>query len=111
MPDQDPSETVEDAQQEQQNLNNGEMIFDSLLDITMVSKYYELLNGLLNEHKDVTLNAEKVERIDGAGLQLLVGFIKEAERVNLVVKWSGVSEIFDTAAVTAALKNDLKYAV
>ena len=58
----------------------------------------------------MTLNAEKVERIDGAGLQLLVGVIKEAERVNLAIKWSGVSEVFDTAATTAALKDELKYA-
>jgi len=111
MPDQDPSDKVAEAQEEQENLNNGELIFDSLLDITMVSKYYELLNDLLNDPTELTLNAEKVERIDGAGLQLLVAFLKEAEKVNLAVTWTGVSEAFDTAATTAALKDDLKYSV
>ncbi|MBF0266211.1 MAG: STAS domain-containing protein [Gammaproteobacteria bacterium] len=111
MPDQGPNEKVEDAQEGQNSLDNGELIFDSLLDITMVAKYYEILNELLNDPTELALNAEKVERIDGAGLQLLVSFIKEAEKVNLPVKWSGVSQVFDTAAKTAALENDLKYVV
>jgi len=102
----------ENAQSDdQEGGSNGIMVFDGLLDITMVAKYYEQLNELLNDQKMITLNMENVERVDGAGLQLILAFLKEAEKLNLEVSWSGVSEVFDSAAKTIALNEGLNYAV
>ncbi len=76
----------------------SEITFDEILDITVVFQYHEKLNQLLNEQKIIHLNAEKIERIDGAGLQLLIAFIVSAEKLNLQVSWSGVSQSFKDGA-------------
>ncbi|MFK5894262.1 MAG: STAS domain-containing protein [Pseudomonadota bacterium] len=76
------------------NEHISEIIFDEVLDITMALQYHEQLNQLLNDQKQITLNAEKIERIDGAGLQLIVAFVIAADKLNMKVTWTGVSEIF-----------------
>ena len=76
------------------NTQVHEFLFDEVLDITMARQYYEQLNQYLNDNKKMVLNAEKIERIDGAGLQLIVAFIKEAKKLNLQISWTGVSKAF-----------------
>jgi anti-anti-sigma regulatory factor len=71
-----------------------EIVFDEILDITMVLQYHEKLNQCLKDKKQIILNAEKIERIDGAGLQLIVAFIMEAKKLNLQIAWAGISEVF-----------------
>jgi ABC-type transporter Mla MlaB component len=72
----------------------NEMVFGDVLDITMALEYYGQLKQYLNDNKKIVLNAGKIERIDGAGLQLIVAFIMEAKKLNLQVSWSGKSENF-----------------
>jgi len=90
-------------------LQSNEIIFNEVLDITQVMEYYEQFNRLLNSHKEITLNAEKVERVDGAALQLLLAFVKEAAKLNVSVVWSGVSGSFVTCARYIALEDELGY--
>jgi anti-anti-sigma regulatory factor len=71
-----------------------EVVFEESMDITMVLQYQEQLSQFLHEQKQIVLNAEKIERIDGAGLQLIVAFIIAAGKLNLHVSWSGVSDVF-----------------
>ena len=71
-----------------------EIVFDEIMDISMVLQYQEQLSQYLHEQKNISLNAEKIERIDGAGLQLIVAFIIAAGKLNLQVSWKGVSDIF-----------------
>jgi anti-anti-sigma regulatory factor len=72
----------------------SEVIFDEVFDITVALHYHEQLNELLNEQKQISLNADKVEKLDGAGLQLLSAFFIAAEKLNLQIVWTGASETF-----------------
>ena len=85
----------EQAVESPTDTDNTEVIFDETMDITMVLTYHEKLNELLNNKKKIHFNAEKVNRIDGAGIQLLVAFFIAAEKLNLDIAWTGVSEEFE----------------
>jgi len=98
MSDSNPAEAVENT-----------VCFDEVLDITLVFQYYERFNEILNNHKSITINAEKVEKVDGAGLQLMASFIKSAKSLNVDVTWSGVSENFKKSASLIGLSTSLGY--
>ncbi|MCU7835508.1 MAG: STAS domain-containing protein [gamma proteobacterium symbiont of Taylorina sp.] len=85
----------------------GLISFDDLLDITMVADRYEQLSQLLNEHKSILINAENIERIDGAGLQLLTAFFKEAKSLNISLEWQSCSEALKNSAKLSGLTENL----
>jgi len=84
-----------------------EVIFDEVLDITMAHQYHGQLHQYLKDNKEIVLNAEKIERIDGAGLQLIVAFIMEAKKLNLQTSWTGVSEAFKKNADILGVSDQL----
>ncbi|MFK5986639.1 MAG: STAS domain-containing protein [Pseudomonadota bacterium] len=90
------------------NQQTSKINFEEVLDITMVFQYHEQLNQLLNEKKKICLNAENIERVDGAGLQLIVAFILSAEKLNLQISWSGVSQAFKDSAKILGVTENLK---
>ncbi len=79
------------------------IIFDDALDITLVTSYFEQFCQLLNEQKAIVLNGEKIERIDGAGLQLLAAFFKSAGFLQINVHWQGISEPLKRSAEISGL--------
>ncbi len=84
-------------------------VFDAELDITGVLPVHEKLNELLNHQKQFVLNAENVTKIDGAGLQLIAAFVLAANKLNLQVSWTGVSEIFEKNAQILGLTEILAF--
>jgi len=82
--------------------------FDEVLDITQVANYHEQFNKLLNEHKNIIINAENIERIDGAGLQLLTAFFKQAESLEISVQWQSCSDVLKNSAKLSGLTGSLK---
>ena len=90
-----------------QNQQSNEFVFDEEVDITTVALLHEKLNRLLNEQKEIYLNAQKVTKIDGAGLQLIMGFILAARKLALTIKWNGVSEQFAKNAEILGLTDQL----
>lgn len=57
------------------------------------------LEQLLTPREPLSLDASRVERADTAGVQLLLSFCREAERLGLEVSWRSVSEpLFATAS-------------
>lgn len=52
----------------------------------------ERLIKALSKAPTCTLNGSKVERVDSAGMQLLIAFFKEAEQSNVTIKWQAPSE-------------------
>ncbi len=87
--------------------SQGLVTFDDTLDITMVSSYFEQFSQMLNQYKAIILDAENVERIDGAGLQLLVAFIQAAERLQISVQWQGYSETVKKSAKISGVAGSL----
>ncbi|MDX2507152.1 MAG: STAS domain-containing protein [Gammaproteobacteria bacterium] len=90
----------------------GDISFDDTLDITLAATYYEKLNHLLNEKltqkSAIVLNAGNIERIDGAGLQLLAAFCKAAELLHISIEWQGCSEAVKKSAELSGLTGSLK---
>jgi anti-anti-sigma regulatory factor len=62
---------------------------------------------LLAEGAPITLNAVDVDQCDGAGLQLLSVFYKEASSRDIKVSWSSVSSNFHEAVSLMGLVNAL----
>ena len=85
----------------------GLITFDDTLDITLAATYYEQLGQLLNQHKSIALNAENIERIDGAGLQLLVAFFQAAEFLDISIQWQGCSDTLKKSAQLSGLSGSL----
>ncbi len=81
----------------------GTVIFDNSLDITLVAGYFEQFSQLLNEQKSIILNGADIERVDGAGLQLLAAFFKSAEFLQISVQWQGASDTLKYGAKISGL--------
>lgn len=88
-------------------ISEGLVTFDEQLDITIVAACYEQLSQLLNEQKTIVLNAENIERIDGAGLQLFVAFFIAAESLSISLKWESTSEALKQSAELSGLTSRL----
>jgi anti-anti-sigma regulatory factor len=54
--------------------------------------------------RDIELDGAGVERIDCAGLQLLVAFVRELDARRLAVRWSGTSPVLQRAARQVGLE-------
>ncbi|MCF6354556.1 MAG: STAS domain-containing protein [Candidatus Polarisedimenticolaceae bacterium] len=79
----------------------------------VISEVEAIRSGLLEalqSGKDLVIDGAEVEQIDGAGLQLLVACILEAERMHVTFKWCGASPALCCAAdqlgLTEALQLD-----
>jgi ABC-type transporter Mla MlaB component len=66
------------------------------------------LAKLLDESDAVTLDISAVQRIDTAGLQVIVTFIRERERQGRQVLWHGHAPAMVTAAKLLGLSSLLK---
>jgi ABC-type transporter Mla MlaB component len=88
---------------------NAEGLFelDDCMDITVAAMTYERMNDLLNHHKAIKLDGTKIERIDGAGLQLLVAFFKTAETLHISIEWQGYSNLLKKSANLLGLTGEL----
>ena len=84
--------------------NNTEtIVFEDSLDVTLVAGYLAQFSQLLNEQKSIVLNGADIERVDGAGLQLLAAFFKSAELQQISVQWQGVSDSLKYGAKISGL--------
>ncbi len=68
------------------------------LTIQEVAGMLETLRRSLELGGTVTLNAGDLDQVDGAGIQLLCTFVKEAVNQHIEVKWSATAEKLQSAA-------------
>jgi len=88
--------------------NEGIVTFENSLDITVVATYLEKLTEMLEKHKSIVLNGGELERVDGAGLQLLLAFFNESKTLNISVKWQECSEVLKKSAHLSGLTGTLE---
>lgn len=86
--------------------SNGFDLGESLT-IMEVADIHQKFIELLDKGEAVALTAQDVENIDGAGLQLLAAFIKDAGARDLTVCWGDVSEMIQEAAGQVGLTDAL----
>jgi len=78
-----------------------------VLDISVVGKMYEELKVAIEDENAIELNASDLQRVDGAGIQLLVAFFSEAEEMHVDVDWKETSEQLLDAASILGVKSEL----
>lgn len=61
------------------------------LTIATAEVLYQTLESAVEKHQDVVFNAESVNRVDTAGLQLLYAFCTEQKKQQLSVQWRSVT--------------------
>jgi len=65
-----------------------------VVDINSANALYENLKLVIEENSGVDIDAGDVDRVDGAILQIFVGFYREAKTLGLPVTWTKVSQAF-----------------
>jgi len=61
------------------------------LTIATAESLHQILESTVEKHQDVVFNAENVNRVDTAGLQLLYAFCIEQKQHQLSVQWRSVT--------------------
>lgn len=81
----------------------SELDLESSLTIAEVGGLYLTMLEMLNGVGAIKLRAEDVDRVDGAGMQLLAALIKEAAQRRVQVHWINASAALRTAAAQLGL--------
>lgn len=81
-----------------------EITLGESLDIIQIQSIKEEIANKIGDEKQCTLDAGSVNRIDGAGLQLLLCLVRTQEELQ----WQNVSESLYGAAQTAGMVELLK---
>ena len=82
--------------------------FPEQLGIEEVDGVHAQLIGLLDSGENVLLDAADIGVIDGAGMQLLAAFFKDAVDRQISVEWIGASDALKTAAKIIGLDGLLR---
>jgi ABC-type transporter Mla MlaB component len=104
-----PEEIVVDKEQEEEVMSE-QTIFElpPYFGIAQVAVTKESMQAFLqNSTEEIEIEAEDVESIDTAALQLLLSFIKEAKLKNKSIKWKSMSDKLEGSIELLAIKEDL----
>lgn len=80
------------ADEQQAPAVDGPLVLESSLTIADVGDYQASLMAYLEIGDKVVIDGSGVDTVDGAGLQLLTAFVKEAIEKHNGVSWSGASD-------------------
>lgn len=78
------------------------------LDVSLVADFKMLLQQASGQNAPIVLDASQLERIDGAGLQLITAFFQEAAESGLSVSWKNPTDALINAADLTDLKEVLQ---
>jgi len=96
-----PEAAMNEAPMEQ--MDGRVLELDSCLTIAEVGPLAEQLAGVFDSGDSLVLNGGEIEQIDGAGIQLLAGLMKEAAAQQAQVAWSGTTVVLREAAAQLGL--------
>lgn len=80
-----------------------ELVFEGRLVAAGVREVHRRLDEVLARAVPIELHAEGLERIDTAGVQLLIAFYRTARQRGLNVQWRSVSPALRASSVTLAV--------
>ena len=78
------------------------------LDVSLVADFKMLLQQASGQNSPIVLDASQLERIDGAGLQLMTAFFQEAAESGLSVSWKNPTDALINAVDLTGLKEVLQ---
>lgn len=82
-----------------------EIVLQGGLAIGQTRETYERLNEALNHGQAITLDADRLDQVDGAGAQLLLAFCRAAHERGLDLAWRGVSPALNDVAQLLGLSD------
>jgi anti-anti-sigma regulatory factor len=85
-----------------------EVVFGRTLDASRVRAAYRHLDDVLNRGSPVELHAAGLDRIDAAGLQLLLAFVHAARTRGLKREWRSVSPALSASGELLGLSGALE---
>lgn len=65
--------------------------FGNCLKVSEVISHYDSMYDYLNSGQDIYLDAESLEKVDAAGLQLLFAFIHSSAQKGINIQWVSIS--------------------
>ena len=77
------------------------------LTIAQAVEFHQKLKTAMDEGSTIELDASGVEKVDTAGLQLVVGLQRELDKVGGKLVWKQPSDVVKQAAVTLGLADRL----
>lgn len=69
-----------------------------VLDIACVGALHKTITGVFDQQQSFEINIANLQRVDGAGMQLLTTLCRDAAQQGKTVTWTGTSEILQNAA-------------
>ena len=93
-------------------INEVRPVFGLSEDLTIAdaAAIHQSMLDVLRSASSVTLDGSEVEQVDGAGIQLLAAFMKEAAERQIEIRWQGVSDPLRSAAAQLGLGDFLRLA-
>lgn len=78
-----------------------------VLDISVVAQKHTEFREALEKKQAIEVSAGELQRVDGAGMQMLVALFRQAEQDQLEIKWKDTSESLRDAALLLGVKDYL----
>ena len=88
--------------------NTKRLVLSNFFTIDLVQDFYAELDRALQSESDVEIDASNVERVDSAGIQLLLSFKNELEKHSSQVHWVGASVNLRAAVDQLGVSRDLQ---
>jgi anti-anti-sigma regulatory factor len=65
------------------------------------------MRSVLEQKKEIVLDASNVEIVDSAALQLLLVFLREAKARGISIRWTKISAVFRDTVILLDIHNHL----
>lgn len=76
-----------------------------VIDISMINSLYDALKLLINEAKEVVIDAQDVKRLDTSALQLLSSWYRETNEREIKVSWINTEGVFSESSKLLGLNS------
>lgn len=88
-------------------MNSDKKMIDcgEALTIANAAEIHQSLQAALSESLHLELKADEVDKVDSAGLQVILALFKEIEKVSGKVEWNTPSDVLKQAAITLGISD------
>ncbi len=90
-------------------MDSAKISCGTIFDISMVGQKYPEFKDALVSQSNIQISAGELQKIDGAGIQLLVSFFKEAEKSHKEVIWDDISDVLENSARLLGVDKVLRF--
>ncbi len=105
----EPEENNQKKEKEaENNVDDNQIVLESILNIQNVNKLYEQLKNSLDEHNKIEIDASAVEQIDTANLQVLAVLKQTAVKLHKEIIFDFPSDKFLESAELLGLSEILE---